>query len=79
MDTPRGLLGLNDPDPKEMTIVEHLGELRRRIIICIGVIAVGLIAGWFFISPVFHLLVSPSSPTAQAPRSPTASKSCWAS
>jgi sec-independent protein translocase protein TatC len=62
MAAPRGLLGLNDPDPKEMTIVEHLGELRRRIIVCIGVIAVGSIAGWFFISPIFHLLVNPLLP-----------------
>jgi sec-independent protein translocase protein TatC len=62
MAAPRGLLGLNDPDPKEMTVVEHFGELRRRIIVCIGVIAVGSIAGWFFISPIFHLLVNPLLP-----------------
>jgi Sec-independent protein secretion pathway component TatC len=67
MAAPRGLLGLNDPDPKEMTIVEHLGELRRRSIICISV---GSIAGWFFISPVFHLLVNPLLPYSASATQP---------
>ena len=37
----RNFLALNDPDPKEMTIVEHLEELRRRLIICIVVVTAG--------------------------------------
>jgi Sec-independent protein secretion pathway component TatC len=70
MAAPRGLLGLNDPDPKEMTIVEHLGELRRRRSICISVITAGSIAGWFFISPVFHLLVNPLLPYSASATQP---------
>src|SRR5947209_6932745 len=58
----RNFLGINDPDPKEMTIVEHLEELRRRLIICITVVTVGSFVGWFLVKPAFNLLVRPLHP-----------------
>src|SRR5437763_15025332 len=58
----RNFLAINDPDPKEMTIVEHLGELRRRLIICITVVTAGSLVGWFFVNPAFSLLVNPLRP-----------------
>jgi sec-independent protein translocase protein TatC len=47
------------PDPKYMTFVEHLGELRRRLIICILAIGVGSVAGWFLAPHVIHIIDAP--------------------
>jgi sec-independent protein translocase protein TatC len=58
----RNLLALNDPDPKEMTIVEHLEELRRRLIICITVVTAGSGVGWFFKESAFNFLTVPLKP-----------------
>lgn len=62
MATVHNLLALNDPDPKEMTVVEHLDELRRRLMICIAVVTVGSVIGWFVHAGAFHLLVVPLAP-----------------
>jgi sec-independent protein translocase protein TatC len=49
-----------DRDPTgTMTMWEHLDELRTRLIICIGAVAVGMIGGWFLYPPVFKLLRTP--------------------
>ena len=58
----RNFLAINDPDPKEMTIVEHLEELRRRLIICIAVVTVGSFVGWFFKESAFNFLIVPLKP-----------------
>jgi sec-independent protein translocase protein TatC len=58
----RNVLALSDPDPKEMSIVDHLDELRGRLIICILVVSVGSVIGWFFVRPAFDLLSWPLSP-----------------
>ena len=60
------ILAINDPDPKEMTIVEHLEELRHRLIVCLIVVAVGTAAGWFLVGHVFDLLVAPIAPYKHA-------------
>jgi sec-independent protein translocase protein TatC len=39
-----------------MTLVEHLGELRTRLLIAIGAIAIGAIIGWFLYEPIFKFL-----------------------
>jgi sec-independent protein translocase protein TatC len=45
-------------DPgRPMTMVEHLQELRRRIVISVIALAVGAIAGWFVYGPVFNFLI----------------------
>jgi sec-independent protein translocase protein TatC len=48
-----------EPDEKVMTLVEHLSELRRRIFIAIGAIALGAIVGFYFAPQVIELLKSP--------------------
>lgn len=47
------------PDPKHMTIVGHLEELRRRLIVSILSVAAGAVAGWFLAPAVIHLLDAP--------------------
>jgi sec-independent protein translocase protein TatC len=47
------------PDPKYMTFVEHLDELRHRLIKSVGAIALGSIIGWFLAKQVIALLVAP--------------------
>jgi sec-independent protein translocase protein TatC len=42
-----------------MTVVEHLDELRRRLIISVAAVAVASVAGWFLYTPVFNLLSDP--------------------
>jgi sec-independent protein translocase protein TatC len=42
-----------------MTLVEHLDELRTRVIIAIGAIGLGSIGGWFLFGPVTRLLENP--------------------
>ncbi len=55
-------LALNDPDPKEMSVVDHLTELRQRLIICILTVSVGSVAGWFVKGLVYDLLIAPIKP-----------------
>ena len=42
-----------------MTLLEHPGELRTRLVICIAAVGLGAIAGWFLFRPVFDLLTNP--------------------
>jgi sec-independent protein translocase protein TatC len=42
-----------------MNIWDHFGELRRRLLICIGVLAAGLVAGVFAIKPIIAWLARP--------------------
>jgi sec-independent protein translocase protein TatC len=42
-----------------MTFVEHLDELRHRLIISLGAIVVGAIAGWFLSGAIIHLIDAP--------------------
>lgn len=45
-----------EPAAETMTIVEHLGELRRRLIVSLGALAVGTVVGWFQSGRVIHHL-----------------------
>lgn len=49
------------PDEREgsMTLVEHLEELRHRLVICILAIGVGAVVGWFLYGPVLNLILNP--------------------
>lgn len=42
-----------------MTLVEHLEELRRRLFICLAVIALGSVLGWFLYDPLLRLMTNP--------------------
>lgn len=46
-------------DPKYMTLIEHLSELRRRLFISVLAIAAGSIIGWFLAPGVLHLIEIP--------------------
>lgn len=48
-----------NPNPKYMTVIEHLEELRRRMIISMVAVALGSVAGWFLAPFVIHLLDAP--------------------
>lgn len=47
------------PDPDAMTLLEHLAELRRRLIVCIVVFAVAGIATYFVYAPILSALREP--------------------
>lgn len=42
-----------------MSIIEHLEELRYRLVLAVGAIGVGSIAGWFLYDPVIKILKAP--------------------
>jgi len=42
-----------------MSLTEHLTELRKRIIISIVAVAVGAVVAWFFYTPIFEFLLKP--------------------
>lgn len=46
-------------DPKYMTFVEHLQELRHRLVKSIAAIAIGSVAGWFLAPHAIHLIDEP--------------------
>jgi sec-independent protein translocase protein TatC len=47
-------------DPEgSMTLVEHLTELRYRIVVALAAVAVGAFFGWFLYDPVIDLLTEP--------------------
>jgi sec-independent protein translocase protein TatC len=69
-------IGLDESVPPEseeeeeaggtMSLVEHLEELRKRIIISAATIVLGSIVGFIFWQPIFHFLLLPLPATADA-------------
>jgi sec-independent protein translocase protein TatC len=47
------------PSPDNMTLGEHLGELRRRVIICVIAYAIAATIAVFFYEPILHFLLRP--------------------
>jgi len=47
------------PHPDKMTFLEHLDELRRRLIHCLAALVVGFVVCWFFREPIFQFLTQP--------------------
>jgi sec-independent protein translocase protein TatC len=49
------------PDERSgtMTLIEHLEELRHRLVICIIAVAGGAVVGWFLYGPVLRLVLGP--------------------
>ena len=55
------------PDPEgRMPLMEHLRELRNRLLIALAAVIVGIIIGWFFFEPVWTVLKAPYCATAQS-------------
>ncbi len=50
----------------EMTIVEHLQELRMRLTKCAFALVIGTIIGLIFAEQIFHLLMRPAGPDFRA-------------
>ncbi|MBN1947401.1 MAG: twin-arginine translocase subunit TatC [Bradymonadales bacterium] len=48
-----------EKDEKRMPFLEHLRELRMRIIYCLVAVTVGLIVGWAFHQEIFNWLMAP--------------------
>ena len=47
-----------DPEAT-MTMVEHLTELRKRLVISVAAVIVGMIGSWFLYRPVFNIMSNP--------------------
>lgn len=43
----------------QMTLIEHLRELRHRLILCLWALAVGAVAGYFLYEPAMRLIQQP--------------------
>lgn len=43
----------------EMTLADHLKELRYRLIVCVGAVVIGMIPAWFLYNPLINLLNTP--------------------
>ena len=55
----RSFLALDDPDPKNMTVIEHLEELRRRLFVCVIVTAVASVGCLFFYDAMLQIMLNP--------------------
>ena len=64
-----------EPAHGRMTLMEHLTELRRRIIICAIAIVVGAIIGFLLYSRILHFLVHPYAEVTKN-RPPCGPKGC---
>lgn len=51
-------------EPGHMTLIEHLVELRTRLIRCTLAVGVAAIGAWFLYQPIFDLLLEPLAHTA---------------
>jgi sec-independent protein translocase protein TatC len=47
------------PNPDKMSFLEHLDELRSRLIHCVGALVVGFGVCWWFHENIFHFLTRP--------------------
>jgi sec-independent protein translocase protein TatC len=45
--------------PAELSWVEHLTELRRRMLICVAALALATVVAWFFYDPLLHFMIGP--------------------
>lgn len=50
---------MNDPDGARMTVVEHLAELRHRIIVCLVAVAGGAVIAFILFPQILHWMEAP--------------------
>jgi sec-independent protein translocase protein TatC len=46
----------DDPEAFRMSFVEHLDDLRKRIIICVVCLGIAMVIGWFLFDPLFEAI-----------------------
>jgi sec-independent protein translocase protein TatC len=56
---PEGRVALRATAGAEMSVVEHLEELRRRLCVCVGAVVLGALGAFLFYKPLLQLLLSP--------------------
>ena len=54
------------PDDHAMPLMEHLRELRKRLIVCLVVVGVAVVACFFFADVIWAFLVKPMNDALQA-------------
>jgi len=50
---------MNAPPDGHMTLVEHLVELRSRLMKAVGAVAIGMLVCWIFYNPILDALLTP--------------------
>lgn len=48
-----------EQEPEPMSLMEHLGELRMRLVRCCIAVGLGFLACWVVVDPIFNALVNP--------------------
>jgi sec-independent protein translocase protein TatC len=57
---PRRLLRRRERDPEgRMSVIDHLRELRRRVVVALLIVAAGAVVGWIFYDPILRFLEHP--------------------
>jgi sec-independent protein translocase protein TatC len=59
---------LSPRDEARMTLIEHLGELRTRIIKVAAIFVLAAVVTWFFRKPLFYALLAPAGDQFQGER-----------
>jgi sec-independent protein translocase protein TatC len=63
--------------PGEMGLLEHLDELRRRLMVAVIALLIGVLAGMFFATPVLRILIAPLDDLVPIALSPTESAAVY--
>ncbi len=66
--------GVPDPAPapdheKTATVLEHLAELRRRMLVSVAALVAGTVIAWFFYDHVMAFMIGPYREYLQPPSS----------
>jgi sec-independent protein translocase protein TatC len=65
----------HNPDGR-MSVMDHLRELRRRLIWIVLIIALGAVLGWYLYNPIIHFLERPYCSVSPTHRFGSTDKSC---